>query len=259
METFIEKITRTEHAYTCLFSSVVRTEYGYRYTDMLLPDMYCHNSFRVSPDAGCIPLSLFAEEAAYRRGNGQDVVQIEYFDGGDAAFPEGLDYESVSQQPVYYAALNEFTPSSSASCTVKPARDERMFTDGRNIDIASFIPGFEEFAGRRYDRKKPVYADRSAPFENLICYAGDTPVGNCDLFIDGDTAKIEDLDVLEHYQHRGYGTAILQEIGGICRDHGVRHIYLLVDDDNEGAIRLYTAIGMREVMKNHLYRREIDA
>ncbi len=65
-----------EHCYSSLFAHSCRTEYGMRYTDALIPDMYCHNYLRLDTDRIRDFASACEQERSYRTGLGQKTVHI---------------------------------------------------------------------------------------------------------------------------------------------------------------------------------------
>jgi ribosomal-protein-alanine N-acetyltransferase len=51
------------------------------------------------------------------------------------------------------------------------------------------------------------------------------------------------LGVRERFRHRGYGTSLTRASMRRLADIGVRELYLTVEPDNRGAIRLYRGLG----------------
>ena len=82
-----------------------------------------------------------------------------------------------------------------------------------------------------------------------ICYADGEAVGNCDLFIHEDTAKIEDFDVAPKKQRQGYGTAILKFLIETALSKGASIIYLITDEEDT-AKEMYLKYGFKKIGEN---------
>ena len=54
------------------------------------------------------------------------------------------------------------------------------------------------------------------------------------------------VSVVEGYRGRGIGRALIEHLEGWAADHGVERMILTVSTENEGAIRLYHAMGYRD-------------
>lgn len=57
---------------------------------------------------------------------------------------------------------------------------------------------------------------------------------------------VYEVDVAEAHQRKGVGKALLAELAGIARERGIRHGWVLTDDDNEAGMALYRSAGGRE-------------
>lgn len=58
---------------------------------------------------------------------------------------------------------------------------------------------------------------------------------------------LDDLSVLDGYQNLGIGTRLLEIAQQYGKDSGVLRIYLHVEKENEGALRLYRRLGYETV------------
>jgi GNAT superfamily N-acetyltransferase len=65
---------------------------------------------------------------------------------------------------------------------------------------------------------------------------------------------VEDLFVRESARGSGAGTALLNELGKICRDRGYARMEWVVLDWNEPSIGFYRALGAEHMHEWHTYR-----
>ena len=68
--------------------------------------------------------------------------------------------------------------------------------------------------------------------------------------------QLEDFDVLEKHQKKGYGSKILGEIKKYGSEQGVKILFLQVESDNT-ALEMYEKLGFKSLLNNLLYNREI--
>jgi ribosomal protein S18 acetylase RimI-like enzyme len=57
---------------------------------------------------------------------------------------------------------------------------------------------------------------------------------------------VYEVDVAEAHQRQGVGKALLAELAEIARERGIRHGWVLTDDDNAAGMALYRSAGGRE-------------
>jgi len=71
--------------------------------------------------------------------------------------------------------------------------------------------------------------------------------------IDGNIAKIEDFDILEEYQRKGFGTSVLKHLLMEANKSNVELGYLITESDDT-AKDMYKKCGLRKVgEKNELF------
>jgi ribosomal-protein-alanine N-acetyltransferase len=56
---------------------------------------------------------------------------------------------------------------------------------------------------------------------------------------------VYEVDVDEMHRRRGVGKALLEELASVARERGIRHGWVLTDDDNEAGMALYRSAGGR--------------
>ncbi len=253
----IKDIITVENNYVRVFCEQTETRFGTRFYDNQIPDMHCHNFFRIDKkDINSIN-KVIDSELDYRKKNGNSVVQIELFECEELLLSTFVEKEYLSEQIIMYSDINDLKIESfNNKASVHIAQSEKDLLKGKTIDILSFGKQFADFAERRYIRKEMQYKNPDSGINNFICYIEDELIGNCDFFIDGKYGKIEDFDVLEKYQLKGYGSAILNELKqyGVLR--GVEILFLQVDSDNS-AMEMYSKLGFKPLFNNITYNKKI--
>jgi ribosomal-protein-alanine N-acetyltransferase len=61
------------------------------------------------------------------------------------------------------------------------------------------------------------------------------------------------LNVAQNYRHRGVATRLLEEMGDLLKQRGIREIRLEVREDNHAAIKLYHKLGYQTMCKLERY------
>lgn len=79
-------------------------------------------------------------------------------------------------------------------------------------------------------------------FRTLVAYSGETAVGYLDVTRGHEENEVYDLFVLPNYRQMGYGRALMERALDENRPSGMM---LLVDTDNEPALRLFASMGFR--------------
>jgi len=102
-----------------------------------------------------------------------------------------------------------------------------------------------DFCTRRVYRRKDVYLSEKG-VDSYICYHNNKPVGNCNLFIHNNIAKIEDFAVSPIHQRKGFGTTILKNLIEIAFEKGATIIYLEADEEDT-AKEMYQKCGFYKV------------
>ena len=119
------------------------------------------------------------------------------------------------------------------------------------MEIRRLGPG-DEGAVRALATREPHFElleDEHTIF--LVAFDGDDPVG---LVLAHHLPRRHDppakllvyeVDVKESHRRRGVGKALMAELERIARGRGIRHGWVLTDDDNEAGMALYRAAGGR--------------
>lgn len=209
----IEKIIDVELKYkACFFSKQEDCGTYMRYSDLRLLDMRAHNNIVIKRGTSEeLIKEIIVAEMNRRKEEGSDFLKVISF---DAIQQETINEFTIKPEvDIFDYMMIESRLSSGLktkeNTTVKVASNSKTLSDGRIVDIKANKTNMgEAFAIRRIHRKKiEVYNDKkNLPLDLYVCYDHQVPVGNCELFLDDQIAKIEDFDILENYQKKGYGT-----------------------------------------------------
>lgn len=60
------------------------------------------------------------------------------------------------------------------------------------------------------------------------------------------------IDVLPNFRRQGIGKRLIKELKRICTDRNVSKMYVLTDEENEAAMRLYRSTGGKRVMPDNV-------
>ena len=260
-----EQIIEVEKNYSEQFSLTIQTPYGLRFLDGLLPDMHFHNFIRIPISSLPHMAEILSEEKKFREKHKNEVVQIQIFDCAKSLLEQYIDKEAIVEQLIMYADSNTLATYFDSipphfegqPCSIRFAASTEDFQMGTLLDEESFGTEFADFAKRRYARKQIVYEDCTIPMNNAICFTGRTPIGNCDFYTQGAFAKIEDFDVLEKFQRKGYGTRLMKFLVEYGIEQGAIHFFLQVDSDNS-ARKMYEKLGFTAITNNLIVTRRLS-
>jgi len=229
----INKITKCEHEYLKCFSVTTEQQDYIRFRDDLIPDYYSHNYTWVkSAKDDSTLIQLIESELAYSKCQNKEICWLRCHTLVNETVLASLRQTPEISMSGYYVFDIIKIPalSHSAECKVLKVNKSEMVEEllchelkmeGDNPDI--------DFCTRKIYRRKDIYLSDGG-LDSYICYDNDGAVGSCDLFIFGDTVKIEDFSVLPQKQRKGYGAAILKTLINAAIEKNAATIYLETDE-----------------------------
>ena len=244
-----KRFSETELEYTKKFSKSFEEDEVIRFSDERLPDMYAHN-FTFIKNRMCKDKfrELISNELEIRKNGKKSFLMVKFnFSIGEgfldlSLHPQVTKYDYMYIEPSVGCYLKE-----NEECTIMKAKSEEVFSDGREMDILANGPSMEfEFAGRRIDRKLEVYREPSSDLDLYVCYHNEVAIGNCELMLNGDTAKIEDFDILESFQRKGFGASMVKHLLEEAAKNRVKFVYLITDGEDT-AKEMYKKCGFKKV------------
>jgi spore maturation protein CgeE len=246
----LNELKKTELDYTRCFTENEESDNIIRFWDNRLANMYCHNFTFIKKELTHEELmGIIEEEIRKRREEDRGFLQIEVHFPIEDHILEGLSVKpEVSKYDLMYIPVEMLeTLGGNPDCEIKEALTPEILEDGRWVDIEVCTPDMgEDFAVKRIARKMQVYSNPKYPLNQYVCYHNGVPMGNVELFINGDIAKIEDFDILKVYQRRGFGTSIIKHLLKRCRDHGAKTAYVITDSEDT-AKDMYVKCGFTKI------------
>lgn len=247
----INQLLSCENEYKKQFSEYTEYENHTLFKDDILPDMYSHNCYLIKNKKDVEEMAAMINGMIEeRKKSGKSFLQVEM------DFPLNKEiYAKLSIQPeistfnyMGQEVKNIINPVGNENCVIKKANILKILNDGIYIDIETNKKAMgEDFAKRRIERKKLLYEDPLRQLNLYVCYHNDVPIGNCELFVVDEVAKIEDLDILGIYQRKGFGTSLLNFVMDEAILEGVNYIYLLTDADDT-VKEMYKKFGLEIVL-----------
>lgn len=244
----LDLMYKTEQAYTKCFAQSKEDGSVIRFWDDRLTDMHCHNFTLIRDNLGQTELiELIRQEIDLRRGDGNGFLQVETNFAIDEEVMQALpikpevtvlDYMAIPTREYINLPDRENT-------SVKKAIDRQILQDAVAADTESNAPAMGEFAHRRAARKAEVYGDSGNPVHVYVCYFNGKPIGKCELLLGDGIAKIEDFDIMEVYQRKGFGTAVLKQLLQDANKAGVDMSYLITDSEDT-AKDMYSKCGFKK-------------
>jgi spore maturation protein CgeE len=245
----VSKFSNTEIVYAKKFAENYEDNQIIRFYDNKLPGMYMHN-FTLIKEGGCkekFRKIILAELEERKKGNA-DFLRIEFnfsiqdnFINDLPVVPEvsKYDYMYIEPQVSYSLTGNE-------GCIIKKALSEKVLREGIDVDILANQSAMgSEFAGKRIYRKSEVYKQFDSNLNLYVCYYDSIAIGNCEFMLNDHIAKIEDFDILENYQRKGFGTAVLKHLLEEAKENSVEFVYLITDS-GDTAKEMYIKCGFKK-------------
>lgn len=234
-KTLIDTIKEAELAYVKEFTQFEETDECIIFTDPSLPGMDHHNFTYIKEGLSREHLAALINREVKRR---QDEDYTSAFFISDFKIDEVL-FKDFPYEIEYLEFLYMATPTSTASLLkpredflILPALSEDIMQDGIDIDIIANTIYMGDFAKKRIERKVQVYRDAQKKTNLFVGYYKDKPIGNCELYIYDDISKLEDFDIIEDYQRKGFGTRFLKHLLIETEKHKVDQMYLVTDKDD---------------------------
>lgn len=250
----IKKIYDTEIKYYNCFCDSIVLENCIRFFDNRIMDMYSHNFTYIKDDVSNLNLiKIIKKEIENRKQNGHKFLRVVTSANLNKEILNELSIKYDIEEYNYYGtSTDQYKHLKIRPDTEVLKADNTIVAEhGRFVDVcANYEAMTLEFAIRRINRKYEVYDDPSKELDLYVCYNGSEPVGNCELLLNETIAKIEDFDVLEIYQRKGYGTFTIRSLLKNCSDMGIGEAYLVTDKEDT-AKEMYLKCGMNLVGRRY--------
>lgn len=245
-------LKRTEIEYVKCFSEYYEDDRIIRFWDDNLPDMYGHNFTFLKDNIPKDELpGIILKELMLRKQQSKKFLQIISNFLIDAEIISDLpEAPNASVYDYMYIEAGKYNSlKGNSDCKVVEAVTPEILKDGTAVDIeANALAMGNDFAIRRINRKAQIYTDLSKHLSLYVCYHNGIPIGNCELFLNNNTAKIEDFDILYKYQRKGFGTTFLKHLLMQSKALGVETAYVITDAADT-AKEMYNKCGFTKVLQ----------
>jgi len=248
----LSKFIDTEIQYIKNFSKYIENENIIRFWDDRLEDMYSHNFTYIKGNPHINKLKeIILNELQLRKKEGKDFLRIEANFNISNELVKTLPIPpKVSSYDFMYIETQSYNLlRNNPNCFVSKADTTEKLTDGINVDVLANEPHMGiDFAKKRINRKSEVYTQQSSNLNLYVCYYKSLPIGDCELFINDKVAKIEDFDIVEEYQRRGFGTSVLKHLLKESNESNIDIAYLITDS-SDTAKEMYKKCGFNKAGK----------
>jgi len=245
----IEKIQHCERNYAACFSEVVEQDGLIKFRDDSIPDMYSHNFIWIKDVVDDSVFNRFMEsEVVGRKKEARDFCLIRCDAPVNESNLTSVSYKyELSTLGCYVFDISRFLEiSKTVECSVLKVDKPEMINEILRLDLEAEgdILGVD-FCTRRVDRRKDVYLSDGG-VDSFLCYSDGVAIGNCEMFVFEDTAKIENFSISSKAQRKGFGNALLTNLIKSAMHRGVSLIYLNTDED-ETAKEMYKKLGFNKM------------
>ena len=244
------RFSNTEIVYIKKFTENYEDNEIIRFYDINLQDMYMHN-FTLIKNSVCKDKfrKIIFDELEKRKSEKANFLRIEFnflieddFINNLPLVPEVTKYDYMYIEPKMsnYLIGNE-------GCIIKKALSEKVLKEGIEVDILANQSAMgSEFARKRIYRKSEVYKQLNSNLNLYVCDYNGISIGNCELMLNNNIAKIEDFDILENYQRKGFGTSVIKHLLEEAKEDCVEFVYLITDS-GDTAKEMYRKCGFKKV------------
>lgn len=230
-----QKIVNCELAYTKCFSDFVENQDVIRYRDKLLADMYDYNyTFVKTAMEDKTLYSCIEQEISQSLLDGNNFCNIvQTAPISDSLISMFATKPEVTTYGYYSFNIADFSKfEGDKNCSILKVDGAKMVEDALYLHLEHDGESFgREFCAKMVYRRSEVYLSDTG-VDAYVCYDNGVAIGNCDMFLNCNVAKIEDFEVLSTHQRKGYGRAILKELIGIAIENNAQTIYVTTDEDD---------------------------
>lgn len=232
----LNQIIDTEMGYLKCFCQTESDNEVTHFTDKQLKDMYSHNFTYISENVSDRDfIKALSRTLEYQKSIGCDAYKIMTHKELSSDLISMMPTKPVVERYDYYGTYtkNYDQIRTRQGASVLLANNSLTEEHGKYIDVAAnYMDMTMEFAIRRINRKFKVYLNERLPLNLYICYDQKEPVGNCEAFINDSLMKIEDFDILEMHQKKGYGSHMLRNMLEMGLAKQVDFAYVVTDHDD---------------------------
>ena len=222
----LEEIIKKEKIYLMLFSNAYPFFDEVVYRDHLQRDKYVHNLLHVSqqPFNQTVYEAYVKEEKEMKRA----IVRVE-----ESSFSKACDdlLGEVSSYGYYHLTMGAFKQTKiNEDCLLLPVStsNDAFFSYMQQ----GSLPYGKSYALGNVDRQKQVLTAHSELYKYYQLTQDGNFIGQINVFITGDCAKIDDFEIIESKRNQGYGKTLLTLLFDRLANIGIKDIYLIADEED---------------------------
>jgi spore maturation protein CgeE len=249
----LSALRRIENEYLQFFADAEEHEHFVRFTDSKLPSMYSHNCVVLKETLDGIELhkqikTLFADAQENDR-NLYLVLHPNHTSAINAWEADTFDLSSLLYMTMPLDEYKGDKPNS--ACTVYETTTPSLLQDALLCDIAASLTEGEEhvdygFAYQRASRKRLVFELNTPAISQYVAYIDGIPVGKCEVSLHDEIIRPESFLVVEGFQRKGIGTALLKKIAEDGKTRGCKEMFVVTDSDDT-AKEMYKKAGFQTI------------
>lgn len=244
------KFSNIELVYVKKFTENYEDSEIIRFYDNKLPDMYMHNFTFIKKSVSKEKFrKIILAELEKRKKEKAGFLRIEFnFSITDDFINDLPAIAEVSKYDYMYIDPKISYPlTGKEGCVIKKALSDSVLKEGIEVDILANQSAMGAvFAEKRIHRKVEVYKQPDSNLNFYVCYYNGKAVGNCEFMVSDGIAKIEDFDILENYQRKGFGTNLVRHLLEEAKEEGVHLVYLMTDG-GDTAKEMYIKCGFKKL------------
>lgn len=202
----IHDMISTEIAYVAQFSTITRTTDYLIAKDELQIDKYFHNFMMIhSDDVSEDALKLYESK---QKKEGFVIFRFEEKNSQTFSLLRNYQLETYGY---FHAKIDSLHISSAISCSIErvnPYKDDKFFEFLFNEDL----PYGEDYARNNVLRQRMVLQEYSNNYFYLKLVLDGEIIGDINACLQSHVAKIDDFNIMEKHQRKGYGSALMRSM-----------------------------------------------
>lgn len=245
--TLLNKLLEVEKDYVRMFSKVIENEDTITFIDFEIADMYTHNFTSYKSNQGL--LEFIIKELAKNETKEKGFLRVETSHPVSSNLLQALAVKpQVCIYDIMYIETKKYTElKGNPSCNIYRAEENKVLEDGITVDIIANQKEMGlDFAQRRINRKAKVYKDSDKALQFFVSYFDEVPIGNIEYMPLNNIVKLEDFDIIEDYQRKGFGTSVLRHLLENAFNNDVEIAYLITDREDT-AKEMYKKCGFKKI------------
>lgn len=222
----IHNILSTEIAYVSQFSNITRHNNYLIVKDDLQPDKYFHNYMMIF--GSHVTEQQLRTYQSSLKSEGFAIFRFEESNNQTFSLLKSYQMETYGYFHAPIDSVQIKTPIPCKAEIVDPYNDEDFF----QFLIQEDILYGEAYARNNAIRQKCVLKTHSDNYFYLKLTVNGEIIGDVNACLHFNIAKIDDFNIKEEFQRKGYGSALMSALIDILKQRGITDVYLVTDMDD---------------------------